>query len=126
MAKHNSATADYIELSIANNEDNDDPPDHLDHDEETFDKEENYKSTTALLKNIEERGSSSSDDFLYEDGENKSSSKPKHHENSLAIQVTKAPLTIIGPLQKAYFDFVLLCVGTTFTDHLGHWISICR
>jgi hypothetical protein len=79
--KNNSAP-DYIELSINNNEDNDEPPDHVKQDDSTFDKEENYKPTTALLTDIEE---SDSDDFiLYENNENKP--KPKH-ENTLALQV---------------------------------------
>lgn len=79
--KHNSA--DYIELSISNNDENDDPPDHDQHDERTYEKEENYKPTTALLNDVEQ--DNNSDNFiLYENDEPKS--KPKH-ETTLAIQV---------------------------------------
>lgn len=79
--KHNSA--DYIELSIHNNEDNDEPPDHLEHDQDLLEKDQEYKPTTALLTDIE--SNESTDNFIiYESNENKP--EPKH-ENTLAIQV---------------------------------------
>lgn len=79
--KHNSA--DYIELSIHNNEDNDEPPDHVGHGEDTLEKDQEYQATTALLTDVE--SNHSNDDFvIYESNENKP--EPKH-ENTLAIQV---------------------------------------
>lgn len=80
-------SADYIELSVNNNDENDDPPDLEQqlHGDQPFEKEEDCKPTTALLTNIEQEEDSSSDDFvLYENEEHKS--KPKH-ESTLAVQV---------------------------------------
>ena len=71
----NNSTADYIELSINNNDENDDPPD-LEEQNELFEKE-NYKPTTALLEE-------DSNSIIYESNELK---HPPKHESSLAIQV---------------------------------------
>jgi hypothetical protein len=78
-------TADYIELSIDVNDDNDDPPDRLEQDDQPFHKQENYQPTTALLQDSNSHNASD-DDFVIFDGETNKSGAPKH-ENSLAIQV---------------------------------------
>ncbi|KAI7889591.1 uncharacterized protein EV154DRAFT_544471 [Mucor mucedo] len=103
--KHNSA--DYIELSIHNNEDNDDPPDHVGHDEDILEKDQEYQATAALLTDVE--SNHSTDEFvIYESNENKP--EPKH-ENTLAIQA----------LPSLIISVIGLVLAGNLMDDFQHW-----
>lgn len=114
-------SADYIELSIHNTEDNDEPPDHVEHGEQILEKDQEYKATTALLTDIEENDSI--DDFiLYENDENKT--KPKH-ENTLALQVIISLFFYMSPL-LLYINcpiYTVLILISPFYRHFLHLLS---
>lgn len=78
MASKEQYSADYIELSINENNDNDEPPDSNHHKEE-----QDCQPTTALLT---DQDNSSEEDFITYESERNKTTAPKH-ENSLAIQV---------------------------------------
>lgn len=78
MTSKEHYSADYIELSINENNDNDEPPDSDNHKQEP-----DCQPTTALL--TDQDNSSEEDFIIYESGRSKAAA-PKH-ENSLAIQV---------------------------------------
>lgn len=78
MASKEQYSADYIELSINENNDNDEPPDSNNHKEE-----QDSQPTTALLT---DQDNSSDEDFIIYESERNKTTAPKH-ENSLAIQV---------------------------------------
>lgn len=89
MPSKEQYSADYIELSINANDENDDPPDQLELEDQPFHKQENYHPETALLQDND----NSDDDFVIFDGEPTKTNAPKH-ESSLAIQVSVFILSI--------------------------------
>ncbi|CEP15330.1 hypothetical protein [Parasitella parasitica] len=87
MASKEQYSADYIELSINENNENDEPPDINQKDEP------DCQPTTGLLT---EQDNSSDEDFVIFENENNKNAVPKH-ENSLAIQALPSLIiSVIG------------------------------
>ncbi|KAI8640900.1 hypothetical protein BD408DRAFT_418993 [Parasitella parasitica] len=88
MASKEQYSADYIELSINENNDNDEPPDINQKEEQ------GCLPTTALL--LTEQDNSSDEDFVIFENENNKKAVPQH-ENSLAIQALPSLIiSVIG------------------------------
>jgi len=115
MASKEQYSADYIELSINENNDNDEPPDSNNHKEE-----QDCQPTTALLT---DQDNSSDEDFIIYESERNKTTAPKH-ENSLAIQVNPSihllptfflylftmDLLTIATIEWSFFSFTLKLV----------------
>ncbi|KAF1799222.1 hypothetical protein V8B55DRAFT_1448896 [Mucor lusitanicus] len=102
MTSKEHYSADYIELSINENNDNDEPPDSDNHKQEP-----DCQPTTALL--TDQDNSSEEDFIIYESGRSKAAA-PKH-ENSLAIQA----------LPSLIISVIGLVFAGDLMDEFQHW-----
>lgn len=105
MTSKEQYSADYIELSINENNDNDEPPDNNQKNEQ------DCQPTTALLT---DQDNSSEEDIVIFENENNRNTAPKH-ENSLAIQVNYYSL---------YLVFHLLSIDVSLREILVDFLSI--